>query len=219
MASAASARPSPPAPHPPTVRAEAAGRWWRIHPFNTASDKYRADRFNDSGQGDARFSPLHDDAGNVIPTLYAAKSRRTAIAEILLHDLPTPSTGHLVDWDALSDPARHLHLSEIDLPALQLAALTTFGLKAAGLEVDDLIGGDAPEYPRTRQWARWLHDHMPAVHGLFWMSRRDNEHACVVLFEHRLAGLPPIEPGGTQPVALFRTDVQEVVDLMGASMS
>lgn len=49
--------------------------------------------------------------------------------------------------------------------------------------------------------ARWLHDELPSAHGLFWMSRRDNEYACLMLFGDRLASLPPIRPVSMQPIA------------------
>jgi hypothetical protein len=39
--------------------------------FRVYPDKYKADQFNPSISGDARFSPLVKKDGSVIPTLYA----------------------------------------------------------------------------------------------------------------------------------------------------
>ena len=52
-----------------------------------------------------------------------------------------------------------------------------------------------------RDGRHWLHDELPSAHGLFWMSRPDNEYACLMLFGDRLASLPPIRPVSMQPIA------------------
>jgi RES domain len=208
--------PAPPSTHLPTLRLVPAGPWWRVHAFDRSSNKPRATSLNDSGLGNARFSPLRDASAQVIPTLYAAATPRTAIAEVLFHDAPVPSTGWSYDWTR--DRNSSLHLSQIELPELSLAALTSFGLQAAGLRVEDLLAGDADEYPRTRSWARWIHDEMPHVQGLFWMSRRDNEHSCLMLFGDRLANPPPIVELSSKPIALYELDVLQTLDLLGASL-
>lgn len=49
---------------------------------------YAADQFNPSSKGNARFSPIKDRAGNVIPTLYAATTPRGALMESVFRDVP-----------------------------------------------------------------------------------------------------------------------------------
>ena len=43
---------------------------------------YAVDQFNPSSKGNARFSPIHDPSGNVIPTLYASTTSRGALMEM-----------------------------------------------------------------------------------------------------------------------------------------
>lgn len=115
-----------------------AQRWHRVHSFDPKTQKYASDAFNDSTQGDARFSPLLSEDNtdtpeqlHVIPTLYAAASERAAIAEIVLRNVPSPSAGYL--HDLRSDLDSNLQVSTLQAPALTLANLTTTGMHAAGM--------------------------------------------------------------------------------------
>jgi hypothetical protein len=47
---------------------------------------YAVDQFNSSRKGNARFSPILDTSGNVIPTLYAATTPRGALMESVFRD-------------------------------------------------------------------------------------------------------------------------------------
>ena len=49
---------------------------------------YTVDEFNPSLKGNARFSPIRDPSGNVIPTLYAATTSRGALMESVFRDIP-----------------------------------------------------------------------------------------------------------------------------------
>jgi hypothetical protein len=49
---------------------------------------YAASLFNPSPAGNARFSPIRDETGAVIPTLYAATTPRGALMETIFHDVP-----------------------------------------------------------------------------------------------------------------------------------
>lgn len=210
-------KPVPPASHLPTIKTVDPGVWYRVHDFDATTGKYAADAFNDSGRGNARFSPLRRVDGTVIPTIYAAAHKRTAIAEILLHEAPTPSTGWIFEWSKVSDPLQsNKHLSTVQLPALKLAALTTFGLQAAGLLIEDLLGGNQPEYPRTQSWALWLYENMPDIQGLYWMSRRDNEYGCLMLFGDRVSGLKTLS---TSHIAAHERAVFSTLISMNAGIS
>jgi hypothetical protein len=213
-APAPSGKPVPPAAFFPTIKVVDAGVWYRVHEVDSKGN-YAGNAFNDSGKGRARFSPLFRTDGSVIPTIYAAAHERTAIAEILLHEAPIPSTNWTFDWGKDRDPRISTkHLSVIKLPALKLAALTTFGLLAAGLLIEDLLGGNAPEYPRTQAWALWLYENMPDIQGLYWMSRRDNEYGCVMLFGDRVSG---VENLSTVHISEREAVVLSTVIAMGAT--
>jgi hypothetical protein len=55
----------------------------RVH-----DDAYLGDQFNPNSMGNARFSPIHDTDGVVIPTLYAGTTLDCALMETIFHDLP-----------------------------------------------------------------------------------------------------------------------------------
>nr|WP_255763709.1 RES family NAD+ phosphorylase [Pelomonas sp. P7] len=207
----------PPAAHVPTVRDLVPADWYRVHEYDAATGAYDSTAFNGSGRGNARFSPLVRPDGSVIPTLYAAQAPRTAIAEILFHDAPYPSTGWTFDWSSHDDPSKsRTHMSIVSTPPLKLASLTTFGLQAAGLEVHDLLAGNSGVYPVTREWALWFYEQMPAIQGLYWMSRRDNEHACIMLFGDRVSGL---KRKGREHISAYEADVLNTLVAMNAGIT
>ena len=210
--------PYPPPAKPFKVKAFLGGTWFRVHRFDRGSGKYAPDEFNDTTTGNARFSPLIDPAtGSVIPTIYAAQTRRGAIAEIVLHDVPTPSSGHLHDWE--QDKASQLHLSEVVLAALSLVNLTATGLRAAGLEVAQLFGTEQPDYPRTREWALHIWQNMPTAQGLYWMSVRDNTCPVAMLFGDRVAADALQDAGNSQAIAAFEGEVLELLDELGCGLA
>jgi len=210
--------PIPPAKHPFRTTKISAMTWYRVHRYEASTGKFAPNQFNPTTIGDARFSPLIDPAtNNVIPTLYAAQKPEGAIAEIVLHDVPTPSAGYLHDWER--DKAGDLHLSEIELGDAHLVNLTAMGLKAPGLSVADLFGTDATDYPRTRQWAAYIWRTMPTAQGLYWMSVRDNRCGVVMLFGDRFAANTIKDLGRSRPIAEFESVVVEMLDQMGCGIA
>lgn len=185
-------RPWPPPQGLPTLRTIEAGVWWRVHRLSAATGRHAPQTFNDSGLGNARFSPLHSAAG-LTPTLYAAATLHGALMETVLHDVPYPSQGHIHDLER--DLQSDLHASQIELTAaLQLVDLSKIGLQRLGLRVSELLESDADDYPRTCGWAQWLHAALPQAQGLYWMSSRHPEGAAMMLFGGRVApGL--LKPG------------------------
>jgi hypothetical protein len=117
------------------------GVWYRVHDLDPETGAYAAAAFNDSGRGNARFSPLRTPATDaVVPTIYAASTMRGAIMETVLHDVPVPSAGYVHDIER--DLASNLHMSAIGVGALRLVNLTSTGLRAAGLKHSDLFDDD-----------------------------------------------------------------------------
>lgn len=211
-----------PAPYPPPAHAfrtlrHKAGNWYRVHPFDATTGNFAPAAFNGSGLGNARFSPLVDPAsGKTISTLYAAKTERGAIAEIVLHDVPKPSAGYL--YDLQRDYQAGLHLSRIHVAEVRLVNLTSMGLQAAGLQPADLFAGDKPDYPRTRAWAVWIWQQLPQAQGLRWMSRRDNQCEAIMLFGDRVAEGDVIDDGATQSLQDHEALVVALLDEMGAGV-
>lgn len=212
-AGGAGSLPEPPPRHPFRSRLHPAGEWVRIH-----DGRFGATQFNDTVRGDGRFSPLVDPAtGAIIPVLYAAATGRGAIAEILFHDAPMPSTGFIYDWER--DRTGPLCISTLQLGRLRLVDLTTLGLRAAGLTVADLFGTERPDYPRTRRWALYLHASHPDAQGLRWMSARDNSTACVMLFGDRIRPTDCMHTGHTRPVSGIESEVFNVLDALGGALA
>jgi hypothetical protein len=197
-----------------------------VHDYDDSTHEYEPDAFNDSGKGNARFSPLMEpfdsaDAadplapavGPVIPTLYAADSPRGAIAEIVLRTVPTPSAGHIHDWTA--DRNSKMHISEIALAPLRLANLKSTGLKAAGLKHEDVFAGMAANYPRTRELAQHVWKTLPEAQGLIWMSVQANESAVIMLFGDRIDPQDVHPTGLCEPIEVVEDDVLELLDELG----
>ena len=55
----------------------------RVH-----QSQYQADQFNPGLRGNARFSPIQDNQGQAIPTLYAGTTLPCALMETVFHDVP-----------------------------------------------------------------------------------------------------------------------------------
>lgn len=204
----------PPPPGKIVTLQVTAARWYRVHPFDEVTRQYLPDAFNDSTTGDARFSPLLRTSKKVIPTLYAAASDRAAIAEVVLRNLPVPSAGYL--HDLRRDLESNLRLSTIELAELTLANLTTTGMSAAGLPPYMLVDGGRSNYLTTRKWAKWIWETQPNTQGLFWMSRRYNRDAVIVLFEDRI--LEPIQVVSSYSISAYSAEIVEVLAEMGAGI-
>lgn len=205
----------PPPPKPFRILNHDAAVWFRVHPYDAATRKYGAAEFNASGAGNARFSPLFDpESKKVIPTLYASSSERGAIAEIVLHDIPTPSAGYL--HDPQRDYDAKLHLSRIRMPPLQLVNMTTMGRQAAGLKPAHLFEGEKDDYPRTREWALWIWQNMATAQGLRWMSKRDNQCEVIMIFGDRLGKARVVDDGLSQPLQAHEDLIVALLDEMGA---
>jgi len=150
----------------------------RVHPA-----KYGAAQFNDTAAGNARFSPIRNARGNIIPTIYAAQTFAGAVIETAFHDVPLAGalkTKPKADLETLAS-------SEIKIQAaLVLADLSVRGLSKLGLEKNDLIETDKGAYAMTRSFAEHLHASHPDIQGLSWVSRKDDTNRAFVLFGDRI---------------------------------
>ena len=206
----------PPAKAVPRTRVIPARDWWRVHTFDPATGKYGPAAFNDSPKANARFSPLLDAAGAVIPSIYAADSLEGALMESVLHNVPFPSTGYQHDFKI--DRLGAYHVSQISTTApLTVVDLTTPGLQAIGLLPSDLFESNKLDYPRTQTWATWFRLQCPAAHGLYWISRRYNEAAVIVLFEDRVPSGRLTSATAPRHVRQFELTTLELVERLGGS--
>ena len=136
---------------------------------------------------------------------------------MVLHDVPTPSTGYLHDWER--DKTSYLHLSAIALPDLQLADLQSQGLQAAGLEQWEMFSTNKPDYPRTRSWALHVWQTMPTAQGLLWMSRRANDSAVLMLFGDRVPAGVPQAVSRPAPIVEYESAVFAILDRLGCGIA
>jgi len=141
---------------------------------------YMVDSFNPSSLGNARFSPLRDSSGQVIPTLYAATSPQGALMETVFHDVPYKPGFKRVSVGRLEGK---LSSTLVFLSDFQLIDLGKIGLRRLGVHPHDLIDTTKAYYPETRKWAESLYAAYPQAQGLIWPSRQDDRARAVVLLE------------------------------------
>lgn len=192
------------------IKVEAGGLWWRIH-----HRKHASLQFNLSRLGNARFSPIFDAAGNVIPTIYVAREIRSALMETVLHDAPSPAHGFIY---LAPVPEQRVLVQLTNKSPLNLANLQTLGLRRVGVKRVDLIDSDKPSYTATRAFAEALHAARPDVQGLSWHSRQ-NHGEVIMLFADRIA---PADLAVTTPAVSVADDgvqlaLLELLTALGAS--
>ncbi len=167
----------------------------RIHP--TA---YEAEQFNPTAAGDARFSPIRNASGAIIPTIYTAQTFECATCEIILRCPDTPPT----------DPKTGLPTFQIVFPAdfkayghsivrttaeLNLVDLTNAGQRKIGVSQNALLAGPRSTYPSTRAWAERIHETCPKAQGIYYSSAQFGPDFAIVLFGDR------VSPGILDPVS------------------
>ena len=150
---------------------------------------YRSAQFNPSDRGNARFSPIRNSVGEIIPTIYVAQSFECAVCEIILRCPDTPSlpSAGIVEIVQPNDYANYRH-SRVELTAeLKLLDLTTGGQRRIGVNDNVLLAGPRSTYPSTRAWAEKIHATFPDVQGLYYLSYQYGPHFAAVLFGDRIA--------------------------------
>jgi hypothetical protein len=156
--------------------------------FRVHRSIYKADQFNDSRKGDARFSPLMD-AGRkaVIPTLYAGTTLDCALMESVFHDVPYRPGLKTVSKSKYVEGAI---CSTLSLTGdLQLVDLSSVSLHKLGVAPADLTQTEAAYYAASREWALALYGQNSTAQGFIWTSRRDDDAKAILLFGNR------VEPG------------------------
>jgi hypothetical protein len=144
---------------------------------------YAVDQFNPSPKGNARFSPILDPSGNVIPTLYAATTPRGALMESVFRDIPYRTGFKHVDARRLEGRVCSTLVFQTDFELLDLSKVALRGL---GIPPRQLIDTTKAHYPATRGWAGQMYAAHPHIQGFLWSSRQDDRALAVVLFGSRV---------------------------------
>ena len=105
---------------------------------------YAVDQFNPSPKGNARFSPILDPSGNVIPTLYAATTPRGALMESVFRDVPYRTGFKHIDSKRLEGRVCSTLLFQTDF---QLLDLSKVALRGLGIPPRQLIDTTKAHYP------------------------------------------------------------------------
>jgi hypothetical protein len=203
--------PAPPADpeelDPATVTLPVGSVLFRVHPELLA-----ATAFNQGYGEGARFHFIDDGSGEAVPSLYAAETRATAIAETVFHEVPLRPRG---DRRVSSWKLQGRMLSSFrTLRDLRLVQLHHPGLGRLGLEPGELTATDPSEYARTREWAQALHRH--GDHGgLVWVSRLHNTGRAYTFFGDRV-GERDLEAGGDSLPLFERPGLDLVYELAEA---
>jgi hypothetical protein len=151
---------------------------YRVH-----HERFDGNEFNPTRMGNARFSPIFNASGDVIPTLYAGSTLVCALMETVFHDVP-----YKAGFKPLSLTRLHEHVVSTMIlnKSLLLVDLSTVALHKLGIQRNQLIDTTKVHYPRTRRWAEALHRQFPQAQGLCWTSRQEDHAQAVMLFGDRL---------------------------------
>lgn len=166
---------------PSKIRLTAWGSGQTMYRVHDAT--YSVDQFNPSPKGNARFSPILDPSGNVIPTLYAATTPRGALMESVFRDVAYRAGFKHVDTKRLEGRVCSRLVFQTDFHVLDLSKVALRGL---GIPPRQLIDTTKAHYPRTRRWAEQVYADHPQVQGFLWSSRQDDRALAVVLFGSRV---------------------------------
>jgi hypothetical protein len=170
---------------PPTFLNTSLVVWERDRKMHRVHDaRYLGNQFNPTASGNARFSPIRDVSGTLIPTLYAGTSLDCALMETIFHDLPYRSGFKPVSKKKIAGKVHSIVLPRIDLTLIDLSSIA---LHKLGIDRVHLIDTTKAQYPRTRSWAEALYTQVQTAHGLSWTSRRHDQEQAVLLFGFRVS--------------------------------
>jgi hypothetical protein len=151
----------------------------RIH-----SSAYAEAEYNPSAKGNARFSPIRDAAGEIIPVLYGGSTMNCALMETVFRDVPYTPDLKIVDKSRLEAVAHSVVVSKADLLMIDLGNVA---LRKLGIDRAHLIDTTKAHYPETRRWAEALYEQLPDCQGLRWISRQDDSAEVILLFGNRIS--------------------------------
>jgi hypothetical protein len=184
------------------------GKGQQLHRIHDA--RYAGNSFNSHHKGNARFSPIFDPGGKIIPTLYAGTTLDCALMETIFHDVPfAPGFKPL----SRSRLAGKVHTTFSLIRDLKLIDLSAVALRKLGVDRSHLIDTTKAHYRETRQWAERLSAQFEIAQGLRWTSRQDDRAQSVVFFGTRVEPSDLEVAGPPAPILVDDLAVAPVLDL------
>lgn len=152
---------------------------------------HKAAAYNDTSRGNARFSPIKDASGQIIPTIYGGETFECAVSEIILRCPDSlsinPATGQLSPQIVFPNEYRnHQHSLVRTTVEVKLLDLRVSGQRRIGVNQNALLAGPRSTYPETRAWAEKIHEACPDAQGLYYPSHQAGSAFAVVLFGDRI---------------------------------
>lgn len=152
-----------------------------LHRFHM--QKFHGCAFNDTDRGNARFSPIRDSSGVIIPTIYAGSTFDCAAMETVFRDVTYEPPPKYLQKAKLTG-SRYSVLEVME--DLKLIDLSSKALRSLNISRNELIDTEGNLYPTTRKWAEAFHAFAPDAQGLRWVSRQDDTAEAMVLFGDRV---------------------------------
>jgi hypothetical protein len=185
--------------------------WGGAREFHRVHDiAYGGTDFHTNLKGNARFSPILDDEGVIISTLYAGTTLDCALMETIFHDLPFKAGFKPVSKNKV---VGKVHSVLVPTGDLRVIDLSTVALHKMGVKRTQLIDTTKAHYPATRRWAQALYKQFPDAQGLRWTSRQDDQAFAVMLFGPRLNASDLAWTGSSASLMPEGLAVSSVVDL------
>jgi hypothetical protein len=197
---------SGPGKPPPGPIAANDKKWRKGEPLHRIHrPTFAADSFNPCVGGPSRFAPLHDVSGACVPTMYVGNNFTCALHESIFHDVPMTGIKSVRN-SLLGEFVYSILVPDKDL---RLTDLTSSGLMKIGAP-RVLTECEPDGYDETVRWAYTLHRDNPALLGVFWVSRRDNEGRAMVLFGDRIPKGTFTIQHGPIPLRYFETEIDNI---------
>ncbi|MGO9337833.1 MAG: RES family NAD+ phosphorylase [Terracidiphilus sp.] len=172
--------------------------WGKGEEFYRVHDAvYKGNEFNPSRKGNARFSPIRDSDGRIIPTLYAGTSLDCALMETIFHDVPFVAGFKPLSFTKLEGKVHTVFTPKVDF---KLVDLGTIALRRLGVDRAHLIDTTKWHYQETRKWAERFYAQFGDVQGLRWTSRQDDSAQAIMLFGTRANSKYLVVSGPSTPL-------------------
>lgn len=153
-------------------------------------DAFGPTEFNGTDKGSARFSPIRDASGGIIPTIYAAETFECSVCEIILRcpDTPPRTRTSVAPRDIVhpSDHKSRVHSQIRTMHDLNLVSITSTGQRKIGVHDNALLAGPKSTYSVTQSWAERIYATCPSAQGLYYISYQYGPKFAVVLFGDRV---------------------------------
>lgn len=185
--------------------------WGKGQKFHRVHDAiYKGNEFNPSRKGNARFSPIRDSDGKIIPTLYAGSTVDCALMETIFHDVPFAAGFKPLSINKMVGKVHTVFTPSVDF---KLVDLGTIALRRLGVDRAHLIDTTKWHYPETRKWAERFYTQFEDVQGLRWTSRQDDTAQAIILFGTRANSKDPLVSGPSTPLLAGDLASTAVIDL------